>query len=191
MNRVSDFKPATPKTLRTVFEMQEPLRALYSVTPEKAWIVDTAMTNSAQQHPPDDAFLTQVSLDSSDSYTAPIAVHPAVGGTSELPTPGHMLAAAIASCFDSAIRMIAGRLDVKLQHLEVRVDLGVDVRGTLCMSREVAVGFQSAEIKVDIKGVSGTPKALLDKIVDAAEHSCILLQTLRNPPPIVLETTTR
>jgi len=48
-----------------------------------------------------------------------------------LTCPGEVLAAALASCLDKAIRMIANLKDLKLSRREVHASFGADVRGTL------------------------------------------------------------
>ncbi len=63
--------------------------------------------------------------------SVPVGVHRAVGGPHDMPTPGDLLCAALASCQDSAVRMVANRLGVEILALEVRVTAQVDVRGAL------------------------------------------------------------
>ena len=117
----------------------------------------------------------------------PISVHKAVGGESDFPCPGEILAAALASCLDTAIRMIANLMGIDLARLEVQVSFGADVRGTLMMGKNVPVGFQSARLKVDLKTKCDLPDAQLNALLDAAERSCVILQTLRAPPTVEIE----
>jgi uncharacterized OsmC-like protein len=159
----------------------------YRQSPDKAWIVDSARTRSTII-PATEPLYTDVNIESLDSVALPIAVHRAVGGESDLPTPGHLLAAAIASCFDSATRMIANRLGLEIIELEVSADLGIDVRGTLCMDMTVPVGFQTAELKVHIVGGKNSSESQIQQVLKAAEHCCVLMQTLNNPPPIAITT---
>jgi len=60
----------------------------------------------------------------------------------------------------------------------------VDVRGTLGMDREVPVGFQEMVCEVKIRVASGTGPSMLEKLRTASEYSCVVLQTLRHPPPV-------
>lgn len=70
-------------------------------------------------------------------------IHRAVGGYHDAPNPGDILCAALASCLDSTIRIIADRLGITLTSLEVDVTAEVDVRGTLVVNRDIPVGFQA------------------------------------------------
>ncbi len=117
----------------------------------------------------------------------PVSVHQAVGGESDFPCPGELLAAALASCLDTAIRMIANLKGIELQHLEVHVSLGADVRGTLMTGDNVPVGFQSAQMNVELEAADDQPEAHLNALLDAAERSCVILQTLRAPPDVRVE----
>lgn len=118
--------------------------------------------------------------------TVPVGVHAALGGSHDAPTPGDILCAALAACQDSSIRMIANILGIELEHLQVKVSAGADVRGTLAMKQEVPVGFQQMRCTVDMLIKAGTEAALIERLKFAAERSCVVLQTLKNPPPIDL-----
>ncbi len=83
--------------------------------------------------------------------------------------------------------MIANLKGIQLVHLEVQVSLGADVRGTLMTGDNVPVGFQTAHMKVDLKTESGLSKSHLRSLLDAAERSCVILQTLRAPPTVQIE----
>jgi len=168
-----------------VIDRQIPLMKNYKEMPKLAWIVDTAKTTS-HDVPANEPMNTRVHFASGELIDVPVVAHPAVGGNSELPTPGHIFAGAIASCLDVSIRMIANRLELDIEELHITVDLGVDVRGTLCMDKKIPVGFQRMEINIKIVGGSQENEKQLGQLLQAAEHSCILLQTLRNPPQVTI-----
>lgn len=172
----------------SVVERHALLQLEYQQCPEKAWVIDAAKTNSSDI-PANEPLYSVVKIESGEPIELPIAVHTAVGGESELPTPGHLLSAAIASCFDSATRMIANRVGLELDVLEVSASLGVDVRGALCIDATVPVGFQDIEIEVNIVAGLNTDEKLIEQVLGAAEHCCVLMQTLRKPPEIKLAST--
>jgi len=64
---------------------------------------------------------------------------------------------------------------------------GRGVRGTLCVSRETPVGFQQMTVRVDLELAPGTVPKLEAKLLAAAEHCCVVLQTLRNGVPVTIE----
>jgi uncharacterized OsmC-like protein len=157
---------------------QDSLRARYLDAPRDAWITDHAYTTGGTEL---DAVHGRVVPGSVDhGITWPFGIHRAVGGNHDLPNPGDLLAAALAACLDSTIRMIADRLGVTFEVLEVAVKAELDVRGTLVVDREVPVGFQRMTCSVRVRPTKGTDPKALQKILAAAEYSCVNLQTLRN-----------
>jgi len=168
-------------------DRQSPLMKRYRSAPQDALIIDSARTSSelaTPLHP----FYSSVTFGDGVPTRQAIGVHRAVGGESDFPNPGELLSAAIAGCLDCTTRIIANRLGIHLTHLEINVDAKVDVRGTLQVDRDVAVGFQSIDIDVKISAGSGVSKSQLDMLIKGAEASCVVLQTLRNPPLINLST---
>ena len=182
---LADKQPITdtiiPGTPICVSQRQAPLYDLYGREPGKARIIDAAKTSSHEVAAAQPLY-THVTFGTGLPAELTVGVHKAVGGKSDFPNPGEILAAAIAACLDSSTRMIANRLKICLEHLEVSVRLGVDVRGTLRMDGNVPVGFQDADISVRMKAAPDVTEAQLDRLAKAAEQSCVLLQTLRNPP---------
>ena len=170
-------------TALVVGERQSPLRARYTDDPKQAWIVDGAQTSS-NAVPAGQPLHSRVTFGTGRPVDLPVGVHSAVGGESDDPVPGEILAAAIASCLDTAVRMIANLMSIELTHLDVVVDLGVDVRGTLQMNRKVPVGFQNIDVHVRMTGADDVDEAKLDRLLKAAERSCVVLQTLRHPPTV-------
>lgn len=169
----------------TVRARQAPLRAIYTHSPEVAWVYDHAHTSAAQiaaDHP----IHGHVICGEGVPLDVPISVHSAVGGESDFPCPGEILAAALASCLDTAIRLIANLKGVTLTELSVRATLGADVRGALMMDETVPVGFQSAVLQVEIKTMPELPSHQVNALIDAAERSCVILQTLRSPPDVAV-----
>ena len=164
-------------------ERQTKLVDDYLADPGQAWISDMAATGTAKAAAHDPLHST-VSI---AGVEIPMGVHPAVGGNGDAPIPGELLSAALASCLDSAIRIIANRLDVTLLELSVVVTGEVDVRGTLRLNAQTPVAFQKMHISVHLDAASGTSPAVLKALVQAAETSCVILQTLRTPPQITTQ----
>lgn len=181
--QIQTFAAISPPS---VLNRQQPLRARYKDKPEAAWVFDLARTSDAQipaRHPLHGHAICGEGI----PVSIPISVHQAVGGESDFPCPGELLAAAMASCLDTAIRMIANLKGIELKHLAVHVRLGVDVRGALMTGDNVPVGFQSGHMKVEIEAMDDLPETYLSVLVAAAERSCVILQTLRAPPVVNVE----
>ncbi len=72
----------------------------------------------------------------------------------------------------------------EIEALAVRVEADVDVRGTLGVATKVPVGFQRMRLNVQMRYSQGTQEHLVRKLQQAAEHCCIVLQTLRSGVPV-------
>jgi len=154
-------------------DRQKPLAALYNREPAAAWIQDSART----AHAPDDPLHSHVTIGPAAHSALPIGVHTAVGGDGDAVVPGDLLAAALASCVDTTLRVIANRMSISIQRLEVNVRAGVDVRGTLLVDPRVPVGFQ--RLTVDLLLECDADDATRRRLVQLAEHCCVVLRTLR------------
>ncbi len=58
------------------------------------------------------------------------------------------------------------------------------MRGTLRADKSVPVAFQKFEVGVSMKPAGFVPGRMLDKLLQAAEYSCVVIQTLRQGPEI-------
>ncbi|MGC1456891.1 MAG: OsmC family protein, partial [Steroidobacteraceae bacterium] len=156
---------------------QDPLRARYRSAPAEARINDGAQTISACSGDP---FHGVVVPANSGDATLQFEIHRAVGGFHDYPNPGDLLSAALAACFDSTLRMIAEHLGIRLEALEVRVTAQCDVRGCLQVERAVPVGFQHMHCGVRLQTKDRVDEEAIKRLIAAAEHSCVVMQTLRN-----------
>jgi uncharacterized OsmC-like protein len=156
---------------------QDPLRVRYRSEPAEAWISDGAQTISACGGDPFHGVVVPA-----NSADAPLqfGIHRAVGGFHDYPNPGDLLSAALAACFDSTLRMIADHLGIRLESLEVKVDAECDVRGCLLVERTVPVGFQRMRCGVRLQTKDNIGEETIRMLLAAAEHSCVVMQTLRN-----------
>ena len=162
-------------------QRQTPLYERYTANPSLAQITDYAITSSARVNA-NDPLHTSVELTHKRDVPVMVGVHTAVGGDSDAPTPGDILCGALAACLDSTIRIIANRMGITLQSLLVEVKGEVDVRGTLRASEDCPVAFQAFQTHVDIQVPAEVDEQLVTQILKAAEHSCVVLQTLRGQP---------
>ncbi|MCU7946683.1 MAG: OsmC family protein [Candidatus Thiodiazotropha sp. (ex Cardiolucina cf. quadrata)] len=168
----------------SVRNAQAPLRKQYTSDPDTARIVDSARAYFAAK---DDPFHSSVEPMPGCGVVLPVGVHRALGGLHDAPTPGDILCAALSECQDSTIRMIANILGVELESLEVSVKADIDVRGTMMVDKQVPVGFQAMYCNVSLHVKEGTDPRLVERLKATAEHSCVVLQTLRSPPPVEIQ----
>src|SRR6056297_1599222 len=157
-----------------VTRRQEPLQHRYAEVPEEARIADHARAAS----PGADPFHGTVTAGDGRGGPWNFGIHRAVGGDHDLPNPGDILCAALAACLDSTLRMIAARMGVTLESLEVSVTAHADVRGCLMVDRAVPTGFQRIEVDVHLEAAAGTDPAQIRMLTSTAEQCCVVLQTL-------------
>ena len=174
----------TGNTHHTVRELQAPLRAAYAKHPDQALVVDAAWTEGGDSLDP---MFGRVHFGSATTASVDYGVHGAIGGTHIAPVPGDLLCAALASCQESSLRMVANVLGVRILELKVGVRATVDVRGTLGMSTSTPVGFQSMQVSVHLVPDPDTRPLRLSQLIRAAERSCVVLQTLRSGVNITMD----
>jgi len=160
-----------------VQQRQHPLREHYRSVPADAWISDGAQTVSACGGDPFHGVVVPV-----NGADAPIqfGIHRAVGGFHDTPNPGDLLCAALAACFDSTLRMIADHRGIRLEFLEVKVTAECDVRGCLLVEGSVPVGFQRMRCHARLQTTDPVDEGTIKMLLAAAEHSCVVMQTLRS-----------
>ena len=115
-------------------------------------------------------------------------LHPATGGSGLQACSGDMLLEALAACAGVTLRAVATALEIPLRGGAVEVEGDLDFRGTLGVSKEVPVGFQS--IRVEFKLDSNATPDQLDTLLKLTERYCVVLQTLRVPAAISVLATT-
>jgi uncharacterized OsmC-like protein len=159
-----------------VLMRQAELHALYRQRPEAARIVKRARSGPADGRDP---FHGTVVPDAHYGVAWDYGIDRAVGGLHDAPNPGELLCGALAACADGTVRMIAGRLGIELEELEVEVSGELDVRGTLTVDRAVPVGFQRLATAARVRAAPGTSLQVLELLAAATEQLCIVLDTLR------------
>ena len=167
-----------------VARRQEPLGSLYREDPTKALSykeVRTLYTGST------DAVHGRVVPTGFPEVAWDYGIDDKVGGFDDLPNPGHLLCAALAACMDSTVRMIADRLGVRIERLEVEVNGDADVRGCLAMSRTVRPGFRQMQCRLTLELDPGVDPQVGAMLVRQTEKLCVTLDTLRNGTPITVE----
>lgn len=179
---MEELYPENPGERIDVRRRQDPLRERYRTEPNGALITDRARAIKGTETDPFHGFFAPGSQDYGIVW--PFGIHGAVGGFHDGPNPGDLLCAALATCLDSTLRILADRMGVRLTSLEVDVKGEIDVRGTLAVAREVPVRMQSMHCDVNLSTAEGTDPQLVKRLLAAAERSCVNLQTLRHGVPV-------
>ena len=112
--------------------------------------------------------------------------HKGVGGVGTAACSGDLLLGALAACAQITCQMVAEAMGIKTERIEVEVEGELDLAGTLGISKDVPVGFESIRLRFDIDAPEATEEQLR-ALQERTERYCVVLQTLTNPPDIQAE----
>jgi uncharacterized OsmC-like protein len=107
--------------------------------------------------------------------------HKGVGGDGTAACSGDLLLGALAACAQITCQMVAAAMAIRTERIEVTVEGDLDLRGTLGISRDVPVGFESIRLHFDITAPDATPEQLRG-LREKTEQYCVVMQTLMRPP---------
>ena len=109
--------------------------------------------------------------------------HAGVGGAGTGACSGDLLLGALAACAQITCQMVAGAMGIPTESIGVTVEGDLDLQGTLGISKEVPVGFESLRVIFDVRAPQATEDQL--KALQAkTEQYCVVMQTLLHPPEI-------
>src|SRR5712672_832091 len=107
--------------------------------------------------------------------------HKGVGGAGAGACSGDLLLGALAACAQITCQMVAAAMGIQTEHIEVTVEGDLDLRGTLGISKDVPVGFESVRLNFNIAAPNATPDQLRT-LQEKTEQFCVVMQTLQHPP---------
>ena len=111
-------------------------------------------------------------------------LHPATGGSGLQACSGDMLLEALVACAGVTLKAVATALGVNLRDAKLTAEGDLDFRGTLGVAKEAPVGFREIRLKFDLE--SDASEEQLKKLVELTERYCVVMQTIRNTPPVVV-----
>jgi uncharacterized OsmC-like protein len=154
-------------------ELQAPLKAKYRDDPAAAVVTLKARGDLA------DGLACKV-----DTGRALVeaGLHPATGGSGLQACSGDMLLEALVACAGVTLNAVATALDIKLRRAAVLAEGDLDFRGTLGVDRAAPVGFRDIRLSFELD--SDEPPERIDTLLKLTERYCVVLQTLRRPPPV-------
>jgi uncharacterized OsmC-like protein len=109
--------------------------------------------------------------------------HQGVGGAGAGACSGDLLLGALAACAQITCQMVAAAMGIPTERIEVTVEGELDLRGTLGISKDVPVGFESIRLQFDIAAPQATPEQLRG-LREKTEQYCVVMQTLMHPPKL-------
>lgn len=158
--------------------LQRPLKEQYRRDPSSSRITLSARGSET-------ATPTTCSIDIGRSiYQA--EAHKGVGGTGGAACSGDLLLGALAACAQITCQLVAQAMAVPTQRIEVTVTGDMDLQGTLGLSKDVPVGFESIRVKFEVDAPSATAEQLR-ALHEKTEQYCVVLQTLQRSPKLETE----
>jgi uncharacterized OsmC-like protein len=155
--------------------LQKPLKDHYSHNPGEAMITLHAEGRLGDEE-------VSCSVETGRAIVA-AGLHPATGGDGSLACSGDMLLQALVACAGVTMRSIATNRGLAVGGI-ARAEGDLDFRGTLGVERDTPVGFTSIRLTFDLD-TAATGDELAD-LVTTTERYCVVLQTLRASPEVVV-----
>jgi uncharacterized OsmC-like protein len=109
-------------------------------------------------------------------------LHPATGGSGLQACSGDMLLEALVACAGVTLNAVATALGIDLRDGKVVAEGDLDFRGTLGVAKEAPVGFREIRLRFELD--TDAPPEQRKKLIELTERYCVVLQTLRQSPPI-------
>jgi uncharacterized OsmC-like protein len=158
--------------------LQKPLKENYRSDPTAAKI--TLRAKGAQADAP-----VTCSVDIGRAiYQA--EAHKGVGGAGSGACSGDLLLGALAACAQITCQMVAAAMGIATERIEVAVEGDLDLRGTLGVSKDVPVGFETIRLRFAVEAPKATPEQMRG-LQERTEQYCVVMQTLLRPPKLKSE----
>jgi uncharacterized OsmC-like protein len=111
-------------------------------------------------------------------------LHPATGGTGLLACSGDLLLQALVACAGVTMRAVATALEIPVRGGRVHAEGDLDFRGTLGVSKDAPVGFQTIRLRFELD--TDASEEQLATLLKLTERYCVVLQTLRVSPMVAV-----
>jgi uncharacterized OsmC-like protein len=160
--------------------LQAPLKEAYRTSPDRAMVTLKA-SGALDQH------AISCHVDTGRALVE-AGLHPATGGSGLQACSGDLLLQALVACAGVTLRAVATALAIPVRGGEVRAEGDLDFRGTLGVSKDAPVGFRAIRLRFALETEATAEQlATLEKLT---ERYCVVLQTLRTPPTVSVQTST-
>lgn len=153
--------------------MQTPLKERYKQTPAAALVTLHAQGRAGEG--------VSCKIETGKGLVV-AGLHPATGGTGQQACSGDMLLEALVACAGVTLNAVATSLGIVLREAVLKAEGDLDFRGTLGVSKEALVGFQSIRLQLLLD--TDASEEQLATLMRLTERYCVVYQTLKNPPPI-------
>src|SRR5260221_1603810 len=153
--------------------IQAPLKERYKETPDAALITLRASGRIGEG--------ISCSVETGKALVV-AGLHPATGGDGLSACSGDMLLEALVACAGVTLNAVATALGIELRDATLLAEGDLDFRGTLGVSKEVAVGFQNIRLKFTLD--TDASEEQLATLLRLTERYCVVYQTLVHPPAL-------
>ncbi len=154
--------------------LQAPLKEQYRTEPTRALITLTAGGEL-------DAAAVSCRVDTGRAMVE-AGLHPATGGSGLEACSGDLLLQALVACAGVTLRAVATALAIPVRAGRVYAEGDLDFRGTLGVSKDVPVGFQTIRLRFELD--TDATAEQLETLLKLTERYCVVLQTLRASPEL-------
>jgi len=111
-------------------------------------------------------------------------LHPATGGSGLQACSGDMLLEALVACAGVTLRAVATALGISLKDARLAAEGDLDFRGTLGVTKDAPIGFREIRLRFELD--TDAPPEQQKKLIELTERYCVVLQTLRASPPVLI-----
>ena len=154
--------------------VQAPLKERYREAPETALITLRAQGRLGEN--------ISCKIETGKALVA--GLHPATGGSGQSACSGDMLLEALVACAGVTLNAVATALGIELRDASLEAEGDLDFRGTLGVSKEVPVGFQSIRLRFTLD--TDASEEQLATLLRLTERYCVVYQTLAHPPQLTV-----
>ena len=155
---------------------QAPIKEKYKADPKAAFI-----TLKAQGSTDSEGIACKVET---GRALAVAGLHPATGGSGLELCSGDMLLEALVACSGVTLKSVATAIEVPLKAGIVTAEGDLDFRGTLGVDKEAPVGFAEIRLRFDVD--TPAPQDKLDLLLKLTERYCVVYQTIKNGPKVMV-----
>ncbi len=155
-------------------QLQEPLKAKYRADDRAATITLKASGTLDDQK-------IACNLETGRALAA-AGLHPLAGGSGAELCSGDMLLEALVACAGVTMKAVATALEIPLRSAKVTAEGDLDMRGTLGVAKDAAVGFSAIRLKFEVD--ADAPQDKLDTLLKLTERYCVVFQTMNQRPDL-------
>jgi uncharacterized OsmC-like protein len=107
---------------------------------------------------------------------AEAGLHPATGGNGMLACSGDMLLEALVACAGVTLSAVSTAIGIDIKDSTIKAEGDLDFRGTLGVSKEVAVGFKAIRLSFTLDTDATVEQ--IQTLAKLTERYCVVYQTL-------------